>query len=327
MSASACHHASADKDASAILRDGGASATSARMSDIFSEHRELLFGIGYRLVGSVAEAEDLVQETYLRWQTQDPSRIETPKAWLVTTITRLGIDELKTARRRRESYVGVWLPEPIVDDNVAAPDQVAARTDSLSLAFIHLLETLGPVERAVFLLREVFDYDYAEIARIVGKTEASCRQMLSRSKTRLAKTDAVATQRIASAESIVQRFMVACATGNVSELLAVLSPDAVLYSDGGGRVRAAIRPILSADRISRFYAGIHERAYAGTRMTLVRVNGDLGVKLTGSKGVQAITSLTIDGDRIRAIYTVLNPDKLRHLGTHATTEESPTASG
>lgn len=281
--------------------------------ETFTEHRALLFGVAYRMLGSVAEAEDMVQETYLRWQRQGPGTVATPKAWLVATVTRLCIDELRSARRRREEYVGPWLPEPIVDASAPAPDATAAMADSLGVAFLLMLEALGPVERAVFLLREAFDYDYAEIARIVDKSEAACRQMVSRAKTHLAKTEVEAARPTPKAEAIVQRFQAAMMTGEMKDLLALLTDDAVLYTDGGGLVRSALKPIENADRVGRFYLGIRDRGLAGAEMKLVHVNGEPGILMRRRDGVVSVTSFAFDGDRIRAIYTVSNPEKLRHV--------------
>ena len=265
------------------------------------------------MLGSVAEAEDLVQEAYLRWQKQDVANIDTPKAWLVATLTRLGIDQLRSARHRREEYVGVWLPEPLVDATAPAPDAVAAMSDSLGMAFLFMLEELDPVERAVFLLREAFDYDYAEIAAIVGKSEAACRKIVSRAKSHFAQSEPAKTPPSPKAEQIVQRFMGACATGNVSELLAVLTDDAVLYADGGGRVRSVLRPIHSADHISRFFAAIHRRFPSSSPMVITRVNGEIGAMTRRADGNLSISAFAFDGDRIRAIYSVSNPEKLRHV--------------
>lgn len=290
-------------------------------TDVFTSYRALLFGIAYRMLGSVAEAEDLVQETLVRWQRQDTATVETPKAWLVATLTRLGIDQLRSARHRREEYVGVWLPEPLVDATAPAPDEVAALGDSLGMAFLFMLEALGPVERAVFLLREAFDYDYAEIAPIVGKSEAACRQMVSRAKSHFAQREPAKTAPSPKAERIVQRFMGACATGNVSELLAVLTDDAVLYADGGGRVRSVLRPIRSAEHISRFFAGIHRRFPSSAPIVITRVNGEVGTVTRRADGNLSVSAFAFDGDRIRAIYTVSNPEKLRHVtGTKAADE-------
>jgi RNA polymerase sigma-70 factor (ECF subfamily) len=265
------------------------------------------------MLGSVAEAEDLVQETWIRWQRQDHAAIVTPKAWLIATITRLGIDQLRSARQRREEYVGVWLPEPIVDSNAPAPDENAALADSLSMAFLMMLEELGPVERAVFLLREAFDFDYDEIAPIVGKSATSCRQIVSRAKRHLAQKEAPAKPAHHKAEQIVQRFMTAVSTGELSELLSLLSDDAVLYADGGGRVRAALRPIVTADRVARFFVGLKKRAWLGSVVKFTKVNGEVGVIVRRGDGHLAVSTFALEGDRIRAIYSVNNPDKLRHV--------------
>lgn len=255
----------------------------------------------------------MVQETYLRWQRQDVATVQTPKAWLVATITRLCIDQLRSARHRREDYVGVWLPEPWVDAAAPAPDNVAALADSLGVAFLLMLEELAPVERAVFLLREAFDYEYAEIAQIVGKSEANCRQMVSRAKAHLAQREEKPERLSEKAELIVQRFMAACESGQLQDLLALLTDDAVLYTDGGGRVRSALRPIRSADHIGRFFIGIRNRGLKGAHVSFVRVNGDAGVLMRRLDGVVSVSSFAFAGDRIRAIYTVSNPEKLKHV--------------
>lgn len=283
------------------------------MNDVFTEHRSLLFSVAYRMLGSVAEAEDMVQETYLRWQRQAGEGVITPRAWLVAAITRLCIDELRSARKRREEYVGPWLPEPIVDPAAPAPNATAELADSLGVAFLLMLEQLSPVERAVFLLREAFDYDYAEIARIVDKSEANCRQLVSRAKTHLARGDVASAQPTPQSAEIVQRFMTATTTGKLEDLLSVLTEDAVLYTDGGGRVRSALRPIESADHVGRFFLGIRHRGLAGALVKRVRVNGDIGLLIRRADGILSVTSFAFSGDRIRAIYTVSNPEKLGHL--------------
>ncbi len=280
----------------------------------FTEHRSMLFGVAYRMLGSVAEAEDMVQDTFLRAQRQDSSVIDTPKAWLITTITRLCIDHLRSARHRREEYVGVWLPEPLVDTAVPAPDAKAEMADSLSIAFLLMLEQLTPVERAVFLLREAFDLDYADIAGIVAKSEANCRQIVARAKAHLARRESTTALRPnAKTEQIVQRFLAACTTGNVQELLAVLTDDAVLYADGGGRVKAATAPIETAEQISQFLLKVREAAFVGAEIALIRVNGDIGVRIRRRDKLIAITAFAFAGERIRAIYNILNPEKLQHV--------------
>lgn len=285
------------------------------MSDIFEEHRSLLFGIAYRMLGSRADAEDMVQEAFLRWQKQDAAEIESVKAWLISAVTRLSIDQLRSARRKREEYVGIWLPEPIVgaDESAASPVKVAALSDSLGLAFLHLMEDLAPIERAVFMLREAFDYDYAEIAKIVEKSEANCRQLFSRAKQHLAQRELKEEPAGEKAERVVQQFLEACATGDMQSFLAVLTEDAVLYSDGGGKVRAALKPIVSAEFIGRFYMGIRRKGFAGGLVEIVRVNGKVGAILRRTDGRVSVTAFAFEGDRIKSVYMVSNPDKLRGL--------------
>jgi len=283
------------------------------VTDTFLEHRPLLFGIAYRMLGSIAEAEDAVQEIYLRWQKQDATRLDSARAWLIAATTRWCIDQLRSARRQREDYKGLWLPEPLLDAPAAPPGRAGALADSLSMAFMFMLEQLSPVERAVFLLREAFDFDYSEIAEMVGKSEANCRQLFSRARRTLGRRDepVAEPEPPRQAEEIVQQFLHACTTGNLGELLAVLTDDVVLYSDGGGRVPSALRPIVNADRVSRFFLGIGKRGAFHGESRLAQVNGTVGVLLRRRDGRRSVTAFALHGGRIRAIYLVNNPEKLR----------------
>ncbi len=283
------------------------------MIEVFNEHRQLLFGIAYRMLGSVVEAEDLVQETWLRWQKQDAAAIQSPKAWLVAALTRLCIDQLRSARHQREEYYGVWLPEPLVDPAANPPDQAAALADSLSMAFMLLLETLNPVERAVFLLREVFDYEYAAIAEVVGKSEANCRQIIRRAKAELLLQPHSAALPDARARRVVAEFMSAPATGNMDDLLAVLTADATLYSDGGGKVLAARKPIHTALRVSRFFKGVQPRWPADTTVQFVGINGRPGALMLSGGQIYNAVAFELQGDRVQRIFIVRNPEKLQHL--------------
>lgn len=285
------------------------------MSDVFETHRPLLFGIAYRMLGGVADAEDMVQEAFLRWQKQDAAKIKSPKAWLISTLTRLSIDHLRSARRQREQYVGVWLPEPLVgaDEAAVSPAKLAALTDSLGLAFMHLMEDLAPVERAVFMLREAFDYEYAEIAKIVEKSEANCRRSFSRAKSHLSQRELREEPASEKAERVVQQFLQACVSGKMESFLAVLTEDAVMYSDGGGKVRAALKPIYSAKFIARLYVGIRRRGLANAQVEIVRVNGKVGAIFRLTNGNRAVAAFAFRGDRIQSVYWVSNPDKLRGL--------------
>lgn len=276
----------------------------------FQEHRSLLFGIAYRMLGSVADADDMVQETYLRWQRQNPEVIECPRAWLTATITRLCIDHLKSARVRREEYVGVWLPEPLVGQADSSPRGMA---DSLSTAFLVLLETLTPAERAVFLLREVFQYDYAEIGRILDKDEANCRQMLRRAREHVAVGRSRFDPNPARGEELLRQFMNACRQGDTDGLLGLLHEDVVLYSDGGGKVSAAPAPVVGLAKVSRFLIGVSRIGRDTMEVKFSTVNAAPGALVYREGRLSQTTSLHIVDGKIAAIYVVRNPEKLGHL--------------
>jgi len=274
-------------------------------------HRRLLFHIAYRMLGRVADAEDMVQETMLRWHRADTSEIREPQAWLTTTITRLCIDQLRLARRQREEYVGIWLPEPLLEDMPGDPSDDSALADSLGIAFMMMLEDLAPVDRAVFLLREAFGHDYDSIAVIVGKSVASCRQIVSRAKARFDKAPDRTPTATEEAERLVREFVQATQTGELAELISMLTDDAVLYSDGGGKVRAALLPILGPDRIARMFIGLRRFHTDGPPPArFVRINGSPGVLVRGSDGNLSAMTFALDGGKVKAVYVIRNPDKL-----------------
>jgi len=274
----------------------------------------MLFGIAYRMLGSVAEAEDLTQEVWLRWQKQDATEIRSAQAWLVSTMTRLCIDQLRSARRQREEYYGVWLPEPLMGaSETAAPDTGAELADSLTMAFMMLLETLGPTERAVFLLREVFEYDYVDTAAIVGKSEANCRQIVRRAKAQLQPKSQSSPPPNDQARRVVEKFIAATTTGEIDELLAMLMDDATVYMDGGGKVKAAGLPIQTADRVSRFMVGVQRKLPPDLEYRFASINGQPGFLLISDGRIYSALSFELAGDRVKNIYGVWNPEKLRHL--------------
>lgn len=278
----------------------------------FETHRSMLFGIAYRMLGTVADAEDLVHETYLRAHQQEPGSIAIPRAWLIATITRLCIDQLRLARRQREDYYGVWLPEPLLDDSAPSPADHAVLADSLSYAFLTVLETLSPDERAVFLLREVFSHDYDEVAGIVGKSEAACRQIVARAKAHLAERKPRFTASSEQVAAVLQRFQAARDTGDMNGLLSVLADDVTFIGDGGGRRRSVGRPIRSADHVARFFLGIRDRVPPAT-YRLATINQRPGFLMFVDGQLYSATTFDIEEGRICAIYSVTNPDKLRHL--------------
>ena len=285
------------------------------MIDAFLEHRPLLFSIAYRMLGSVAEAEDVVQDAFLRWQSvaEKKEEIRSSKAWLVATVTRLSIDRLRSAQRQREQYVGVWLPEPLMANTPDSQNQTGALADSISTAFMVMLETLTPDERAVFVLRQAFDYDYNEISAIVGKSETNCRQIARRAKEHLSQPGRRRPVDPAQAETLVQQFLSACRDGDVASLMAVLAEDSTLMSDGGGRVRAALRPIYGAERIARFLFGIQKNIPPEAEFRLENFNGGKGILVVSAGIPISVLTFSVTGGQIAGVYIISNPQKLRHL--------------
>lgn len=281
---------------------------------VFQEHRSLLFGIAYRMLGSVSEAEDMVQETFLRWQKQTLEEIKSPKAWLTSAITRLCIDQLRSARKTREEYVGVWLPEPLVEKQQEQQDKAVGLADSLSTAFLILMETLTPAERAVFLLREVFEYDYSEISRIIDKSEANCRQMVRRAKEHVAAGKSRFEAAPDRHERLLQQFINTCRQGDTAGLLSMLREDTVLYSDGGGKVVAAPRPVIGGAKVARFLVGVSKLARGDEEIRFAMINASPGIlRYQEGRLIQTTAFELVDG-QIAAIYIVRNPDKLAHVG-------------
>jgi RNA polymerase sigma-70 factor (ECF subfamily) len=281
--------------------------------EVFNKHRALLFSIAYRMLGSAADAEDILQEAFLRWQRAGEEDVRSPKSYLSAVVTRLCIDQLRSARARREVYVGPWLPEPIMTQHMPDMTSTQELAESLSIAFLVVLESLSPVERAVFLLREVFGYDYAEIARIVGKSEANCRQITHRAQQRIherrPRFHATHEQQV----RVTQEFMQACANGNLQGLMAMLTNNAVLMSDGGGKAQAARNPIYGPNNIARFILGILAKAPPNISVRLDEVNGQPGIVTFVDGQPNAVLVLDVEGDQIRGVHIVANPEKLQGL--------------
>ena len=285
-------------------------------SEPFLEHRPLLFSIAYRMLGTVADAEDVVQETYLRWgrATENGEEIRSPKAWLTTTISRVCLDQLGSARVKREQYVGPWLPEPLAG---ASPDiaETVADFDSLSLAFLVLLESLSPKERAVFLLHDVFGYDFASVGEIVGESEAYCRQLAKRARARMAERrpryEADRTQQ----ERLTANFLRAVSEGDMPALIATLADDVTVFSDGGGKVNAARKPVIGRDKVALFLTNLARLAPAGTTFRAETINGQPGVVTLVDGIVRNVVTFDFADSGIRTIYIVVNPDKLRPVAS------------
>jgi RNA polymerase sigma-70 factor (ECF subfamily) len=278
--------------------------------DDFAVQRPALFGLAYRMLGSRADAEDVVQEAWLRWSSADG--VDNPAAWLRTVVTRLCLDELRSARARRESYVGPWLPEPVhTADGSLGPLDTAELRDTLSIGFLHLLERLSASERAVFVLREAFSLPYDEVAESVGRSVAACRQLHVRARGKLG-TD-VAAGRVPARRRLLDQLVLAIAAADIPSVTALLVDDAELVSDGGGVVSAARRPVEGADRIARFLVGVGPRVPAGAAVDVEEVNGVPCLLVRVDGVVRQVLSLELAGDRVRSLQIVSNPEKLSHL--------------
>jgi RNA polymerase sigma-70 factor (ECF subfamily) len=288
-------------------------------TETFETLRPLLFSIAYRMLGSVGDAEDIVQEAFMRQQraVAESQEIESPKAFLSAVVTRLSIDQLRSARARRESYVGEWLPEPLVTDETAPdPAAQAEQADSISMAFLLLLERLSPVERAVFLLHDVFAYDYGEIAAVVGKSEDNCRQLAVRARRHVEEQKPRFEASRRKRDELAARFFAAVGDGDLDGLVELLAADVVVYGDSGGKAPSWPQPIVGADRVSRLLIGLGQQIRElGLTIQAQQINGQPGALIFDAKGeLTNIFSLDITEGVVQTVRSVINPDKLRHLG-------------
>lgn len=278
----------------------------------FEQHRSLLLGLAYRLLGSMWDAEDVVQEAYVRWTRTDPSAIRQPRAFLITVVSRLALDQLKSARASRETYVGTWLPEPVATARLGPLDTTELR-DTVSYATLHLMERLSPPERAVFVLREAFELPYTDIAEIIGNSVQSCRQVHSRARRRLGDgADRFHPSR-ADHSRLLDGFLQAATSGDLSGLREVLSDDVTAWTDGGGKVRAALRPVTGRVKVLAFLTGLISR-YTVEQGRIADVNDEPAIAITVD-GSERFVTLDVRGGLIHGIYAVVNPDKLTHLHT------------
>ncbi len=273
----------------------------------FDEWRSLLFGIAYRMLGSAADAEDVVQEASIRWLRRRDLEIQSVRAYLVTIVTRLCLDQLDSARTKRVTYAGPWLPEPVVVDEEAAVE----KADSLSLAFLVLLEELTPLERAAYLLHDIFGYTFDEVARSLGRSPAACRQLGARARKRIDERRQRFDADLRQGRELTERFLLACATGDLSGLLSMLSDDVVVWTDGGGKVRAAMRPVVGPARSSRFLLNVAKKLHGVPRATVL--NGQPATVFVQGDTVVAALVLDIMEGSVVGVRSVTNPDKLERL--------------
>jgi RNA polymerase sigma-70 factor (ECF subfamily) len=275
---------------------------------VFEEHRSLLFTIAYEITGTVTDAEDVVQDSFLRWSGVDSETVQNPRAYLAKTVTRQALNSLRAAQRRREEYVGPWLPEPVV----TAPDvaERAVLSESLSFAMLVVLETLSPDERAVFVLREVFDFPYAEIAEATGKSLAAVRQIGSRAKAHVRARQPRFEVDARRQRAVADRFLTALLGGDMQSLMDVLAPGAVLLSDGGGKATAARKPVIGADNIARFLAGIAKTPVPDMRVESLSLNGMPALIVYSGDRVDLVGLVESNNEQVTGVYLVRNPDKL-----------------
>jgi RNA polymerase sigma-70 factor, ECF subfamily len=291
--------------------------------EVLTADRPLLFSIAYRMLGSASDAEDVLQDAWLRYRSVDQSSIRSAKAFMTTIVTRLCLDRLKSARKAREEYVGPWLPEPVLTSELESPETMLQRAESVTLAFLVLLETLSPEERAVFLLKDVFDYEHSEIAEILGTTTENSRQMLHRAKSRLAQGRQRLTGTAESRRAVAERFAEAFVSGDASELTALLTSDVGMWSDGGGKAVAARRPLLGRDEVLKFLLGVHRAVHASgmagnVSRSIEDINSEPALVVRVGTRLESIFVLSIDGATVSGIRVVRNPDKLTRIDRQLT---------
>ncbi|MCL2448226.1 MAG: sigma-70 family RNA polymerase sigma factor [Polyangiaceae bacterium] len=274
----------------------------------FEGERRHLFGVAYRMLGSASEAEDVLQEAWVRWSERREEPAST-RAYLTTVVVRLCLDQLKSARARREKYIGPWLPEPLIGD-AEPPDARTELAESLSIAFLVLLERLSPLERAAFLLHDVFDEPYASVARVLATSEDACRQLVARARAHIDENRPRFRASDEKKQELLQAFVTACSAGDSQALSRLLANDVVARSDGGGKVQAALKPIFGVDRVVRFIFGVLKKFPPDGLPQIVRVNGEPGLLARTEGGVYTVMTLTVDGNEVTDLWIVSNPDKL-----------------
>jgi RNA polymerase sigma-70 factor (ECF subfamily) len=280
----------------------------------FEKYRKLLFSIAYRMLGSVMEAEDMVQETYYKWEKVSGKDLNSPKSFLTTIITNLCIDQLRSAKKKKETYVGTWLPEPIISDkNEDNVEDIVEISDSLSTAFLILLESLTPIERAVYLLHDIFGYEFNDISKFLNKKEDNCRQIAKRARGRIKGKERRFNASNKEIEKIFNSFVEASAKGNIETLMSLLEDDIVLYSDSGGKIRAARKPIFGKMNVARFIVGIHTKFGTDRKYVKCFINGLPGLKVYMDNKLFGTLSFHYDGNKIKNIFVILNPEKLRGM--------------
>ncbi|MFF3914431.1 RNA polymerase sigma-70 factor [Streptomyces sp. NPDC001852] len=290
--------------------------TTGTATDVFEEHRPLLMGVAYRMLGRVADAEDVVQDAWLRWSRAERAEVREPRAYLVRITTRLAIDRLRQVQTRLEAYVGPWLPEPYLTEfGDAAPDAAdhAVLADSVSLALLVVLESLSPLERAVFVLREAFSYPYAEIAALLDRGEPAVRQLAGRARRHVGERRPRYEVDPGQRRELTERFLAAAAGGDLEGLMSLLAPDVRLVGDSGGKAKAPLRILHTADKVGRFLVAVAPQSAAGLSYRFLEANGGPALLLLSDGKPESLVQVDVADGRVATVYIVRNPDKLRHL--------------
>lgn len=282
----------------------------------FDSHRRRLQGIAYRMLGSVAEAEEVVQDAWLRWHEADKAGFDSAEAWLVTVVTRLSIDRLRAAKVQREHYIGAWMPEPTLTESPDTPEESLERADNISVAFLAVLERLAPEARAAFLMREVFDADYDEVALTLGKSEAACRQLVHRAKAQVQEARPRYQVSRETHQRLLRAFADAAARGSLHDLKALMAEDVELIGDGGGKVQSFSKVLRGSQRLAQLYFALWRRLGAAVRMELVEINGEPGLLRFVDGQLESAQTFEIEGERIVRIRAQRNPDKLARIARH-----------
>jgi RNA polymerase sigma-70 factor (TIGR02957 family) len=282
----------------------------------FDSHRRRLQGIAYRMLGSVAEAEEVVQDAWLRWHEADKAGFDSAEAWLVTVVTRLSIDRLRAAKIQREHYIGAWMPEPTLTESPDTPEESLERADNISVAFLAVLERLAPEARAAFLMREVFDADYEEVARTLGKSEAACRQLVHRAKAQVLEARPRYQVSRETHQRLLRAFADAAARGSMQDLKALMAEDVELIGDGGGKVQSFSKVLRGSQRLAQLYFALWRRMGAAVRMELAEINGEPGLLRFVDGQLESAQTFEIEGERIVRIRAQRNPDKLARIARH-----------
>ena len=298
--------------------------------NVFTTDRPLLFSIAYRMLGSASDAEDVLQDAWMRYRGADETSIRSPKAFATTIVSRLCLDRLKSARAAREEYIGPWLPEPVLTSEVKTPDALLQRAESVTLAFLVLLEKLSPEERAVFLLKDIFEYEHAEVAEMLDISPENSRQLLHRAKEQLAAGKPQMTGTTASRREVAERFARAFSSGNGLELTEILAQDVGMWSDGGGKALAARRPLVGREEVLNFLVGLYRTAQTSgvvrdASLQIEDVNAEPALVIRVGSHLDSIFVFSVEGGQISAIRVVRNPDKLAHIGRQLSTHSDRTS--